>query len=310
MTNWSNAATLLERLATAHKIDYVPGLPPAPRQLRTPEGLALNCVDWAGTGEPILLLHGGTLTCHTWDLVCLAMRDSFHCVAIDLRGHGDSVWADSYTMEDYVDDVAAVIADFGWSRVHMVGMSLGGIVAAHYAATAGSRAVSLALVDVAPNVDFGAVGPMRHFIARPIADLTLDQLVEAAIDAGARGGRDRIQYRYLHMTRVGPDGKLAWRHDRTKPRDYGHLLGKLQDLNELASAITCRVLVVRGDRSRVLTDQKVAEFAARCGEGHWLTIAGAGHNVQEDEPSALAAALRDFIGATSTTVIPAKAENQ
>jgi pimeloyl-ACP methyl ester carboxylesterase len=295
MTNWSDAAMLLERLAAAHKIRYAPGLPPAPRQLQTPEGLALNCVDWAGTGEPMLLLHGGTLTCHTWDLVCLAMRDSFHCVAIDLRGHGDSAWADSYTMDAYVSDVAAVIADFGWARVHMVGMSLGGIIAAHYAATAGSRAASLAMIDVAPNVDFGAVGPMRHFMDRPIADLTLDQLVEAAIGAGARGGRERILYRYLHMTKADPDGKLAWRHDRTKPRDYGHLLGRLQDLNEIASAIACQVFVVRGDRSRVLTDEKVAEFAARCREGRWLTIAGAGHNVQEDEPLALATALEHFI---------------
>ncbi|MEA2649946.1 MAG: hypothetical protein QOG61_2381 [Candidatus Binataceae bacterium] len=291
----SDIAALLERLATAHKIHYAPGLPPASRQIRTPEGLALNCVDWAGTGEPMLLLHGGTLTCHTWDLVCLAMRDSFHCVAIDLRGHGNSAWADSYTMDAYVNDVAAVIADFGWAKVHVVGMSLGGIIAAHYAATAGSRAASLAMIDVAPNVDFGAVGPMRHFMDRPIADLTLDQLVEAAIGAGARGGRERILYRYLHMTRVGPDGKLAWRHDRTKPRDYGYFLGRLQELNELASAITCQVLVVRGDRSRVLTDEKVAEFAARCRQGQWLTIVGAGHNVQEDEPLALATTLGHFI---------------
>jgi pimeloyl-ACP methyl ester carboxylesterase len=295
MTSWSDAAALLERLATVYNIHYAPGQPPAPRQLRTPEGLALNCVDWEGSGEPMLLLHGGTLTCHTWDLVCLALRDSFHCVAVDLRGHGNSAWADSTTMDAYVSDVAAVIADFGWSRVHMVGMSLGGIIAGHYAATAGSRAASLAMIDVAPNVDFGAVGPMRHFMERPITDLTLDQLVEAAIGAGARGGRERILYRYLHMTKADPDGKLAWRHDRTKPRDYGHLLGRLQDLNELASAIACRVLVVRGDRSRVLTDEKVAEFAARCREGRWLTIAGAGHNVQEDEPLALATALEHFI---------------
>jgi pimeloyl-ACP methyl ester carboxylesterase len=229
MTRWPDAATLLERLAAAHKIRYAPGLPPVPRQLRTTEGLALNCVDWAGTGEPVLLLHGGTLTCHTWDLVCLAMRDSYRCVAVDLRGHGSSAWADSYTMDDYVSDVGAVIADFGWAKVHMVGMSLGGIIAAHYAATAGSRAASLAMIDVAPNVDFGAVGPMRDFMDRPIADLTLDQLVEAAIDAGARGGRDRILYRYLHMTKITSDGKLAWRHDRTRPRDYGHLLRRLQD---------------------------------------------------------------------------------
>jgi len=106
--------------------------------IRTAEGLSINCIDWAGTGDPILFLHGGSLTCHTWDLVCLALRDSHRCVAVDLRGHGDSAWADNYTVDAYVRDVAAVIADFGWARVHLVGMSLGGIVAAHYAASAGA----------------------------------------------------------------------------------------------------------------------------------------------------------------------------
>jgi pimeloyl-ACP methyl ester carboxylesterase len=246
-----------------------------------------------------LFLHGGALTCHTWDLVCLAMRDSFHCVAIDLRGHGESAWADNYTIEACVNDVAAIIADFGWTRVHVVGMSLGGIIAAHYAATGGARANSLAMIDVAPNVDFGAVGPARRFMERPIADLTLEQLVEEAIGASARGERDRISYRYLHMTRIGPDGKLAWRQDRTRPRDYGHVLGRLQELTDLASVIPCPVLVVRGGRSRVLTDEKVAAFAARCREAHWLTIPGAGHNVQEDEPLALATALRRFMSRQS-----------
>ena len=118
---------------------------------------------------------------------------------------------------------------------------------------------------------------MRHFMDRPIADLSLDQLVDAAVSAGARGGRERILYRYCHMTRIDPDGRLAWRQDRTRRRDYEHLLGKLADLTGLAAAIACPVLVVRGERSRVLTDEKVA---AHCCDGRWLTIAGAGHNAR------------------------------
>jgi len=209
MTHGSDTPALLERLATAHKIPYGAGLPPAPRRLPTPDGLAFNCVDWGGPGEPILFLHGGALTCHTWDLVCLAMRDSFHCVVIDLRGHGESAWADNYTIEACVNDVAAIIADFGWTRVHVVGMSLGGIIAAHYAATGGARANSLAMIDVAPNVDFGAVGPARRFMERPIADLTLEQLVEEAIGASARGERDRISYRYLQYDPDWPRRKAG-----------------------------------------------------------------------------------------------------
>ena len=62
-------------------------------------------------------------------------------------------------------------------------------------------------------------------------------------------------------TRRLPDGTLAWRNDRRRPHDYPHILAKLEELPHVASRITCPVLVVRGGRSRVLTDEKVASFA-------------------------------------------------
>jgi hypothetical protein len=57
-------------------------------------GLGFRYLDWGTKGQrPILFLHGGALTAHTWDLCCLALRDEFHCIALDQRGHGDTDWA-------------------------------------------------------------------------------------------------------------------------------------------------------------------------------------------------------------------------
>src|ERR1700739_1542703 len=52
--------------------------------------LRFRYLDW-GNEElwPLLFLHGGALTAHTWDLCCLALRDEFHCIALGHRGHGD-----------------------------------------------------------------------------------------------------------------------------------------------------------------------------------------------------------------------------
>src|SRR5262245_31387120 len=56
--------------------------------------MRLRCLDWGTRGRPpVVFLHGGGLTARTWDLVCLALRDSFHCLAPDQRGHGDSEWS-------------------------------------------------------------------------------------------------------------------------------------------------------------------------------------------------------------------------
>ena len=57
-------------------------------------GLGFRYLDWGTKGlRPILFLHGGALTAHTWDLCCLALRNDYHCMALDQRGHGDSDWA-------------------------------------------------------------------------------------------------------------------------------------------------------------------------------------------------------------------------
>jgi pimeloyl-ACP methyl ester carboxylesterase len=144
-------------------------------------------------------------------------------------------------------------------------------------------------------VDFGATAAMRDFMNQPIADLTLDELVDAAMRASARGGYEKILYRYRQLTKRTPDGHLAWRDDRRKPHDYPHIIAKLQELETIAPAIACKVLIARGALSRVWSDAKAADFAARLPDARWLAIHDAGHNVQEDNPKALADALRDFL---------------
>src|SRR5262249_43744173 len=157
-------------------------------------------------------------------------------------------WACDYTIDAHVTDVAAVIGHFGWRRVHLVGMSLGAVIAAHYAALGDARVASLTMVDVGPKPDFEATAGMRSFMAQPIAHLTLEELTDAAARIASNGGYDKILYRYMHMTCSAPDGKLMWRHDqaRRKPSDFAHVLGKLDELEALASAVKCRVLIARG----------------------------------------------------------------
>jgi pimeloyl-ACP methyl ester carboxylesterase len=293
----STTHDVLVRLAAAHGIRVPAGFAPRSRRFRTPDDLELHYLDWPGRGETLVLLHGGSLTAHTWDLVALELGADFHCVALDLRGHGESDWSESYSIPDSVRDVESLVAELG-GGVHVVGMSLGGNVAAHYAASPRTRALSLALVDVGPGVDFAATQGMREFMGRPIAELSLNELVDQAFAVSTSGGpRDKILYRYMHMTHRLPGGALAWRADRRRPHDFAHILAKLEELPELAKSMRLPVRIVRGGRSRVLTDPKVAAFAARFPNGSWALVPDAGHNVQEDAPVALARELRDFIRA-------------
>lgn len=109
-----------------------PVSPPENLSFKRADGGHLHAQRWSDTGPPVLLLHGGGQSSQTWTLCAMLLKDDFQCVALDLRGHGDSDWADDYSIQAHVEDIGCVMDQLGWSGVHVVGMSLGGVVAAHY----------------------------------------------------------------------------------------------------------------------------------------------------------------------------------
>ncbi|MGW4718339.1 alpha/beta fold hydrolase [Nocardia sp. NPDC004260] len=153
-----------------------------PREIQLSHaGCLLHGLDWGGTRSPVLLLHGGRLTAHTWDFVCLGLRGDARLVALDLRGHGDSGWSDDYSIDTLAADVVATADHLGFDRVGLVGMSLGGVVAAHVADAWPDRVDRLALIDVAPGVDFDSTQRMRAFITGLGPVRELQTVVDAAM---------------------------------------------------------------------------------------------------------------------------------
>jgi pimeloyl-ACP methyl ester carboxylesterase len=76
------------------------------------QGLRLHYVDWGNRDAPsLLLIHGGRDHCRNWDWVAERMRDRYHVVAPDLRGHGDSAWASgtNYSDINYIYDIAQLV---------------------------------------------------------------------------------------------------------------------------------------------------------------------------------------------------------
>ena len=72
------------------------------------QGLRLHFTDWGNpSAPPLILVHGGLDHSRSWDHLAQALRETFHVVAPDLRGHGESDWAtgSSYSLADHVYDL-------------------------------------------------------------------------------------------------------------------------------------------------------------------------------------------------------------
>lgn len=86
-----------------------------------------------GEGKPILFIHGWPCSHRVWDSQIHALQNEFHCVALDLRGMGQSEKADcDYTFKEFASDIRYLIRTLGLKDVTLVGWSMGVSVTMEY----------------------------------------------------------------------------------------------------------------------------------------------------------------------------------
>ena len=116
-------------------------------------GLNLHYVARGSDDAPALLFVGGIVQqCRVWDPITAALPQ-FRCVALDLRGQGDSDWTrDGYSLPNLVADIHEVADRLDLSGFGFVGHSLGARVAMAYAADQPARLRGVALSDTGPGI--------------------------------------------------------------------------------------------------------------------------------------------------------------
>lgn len=98
--------------------------------------VVINYAETGGSGTPLLLLHGATLTWHSFDEFLPTLSESWPIYACDLRGHGGSGWARSgYRVVDFASDTSSFLAHRVGEPAILIGYSLGASVAIQVAAT-------------------------------------------------------------------------------------------------------------------------------------------------------------------------------
>ena len=262
------------------------------------DDLRLHHLDWGNHGRhALLLVHGSRLHAHVWNDFSRRFKDRFHIVAVDQRGHGDSGWCSrqNYDLEDFYQDLRAVVQARQLKRFTLIGHSLGGRVSMLYAHRHPEDLERLVLVDITPgrpkgfeNADMSRVTETpspRDFASHEQAAGYLGDLL-------LRAPKHLVEESVRYGMRELSPGRYTWKYDpallhRRRPSPPG--------LWDMVSSIPTPTLLQYGSLSQVVTPElakRLAESMPRCTVER---IDDAGHALFTDQPDAFAASVERFL---------------
>ncbi len=260
--------------------------------------MRFHYLDWGGNGHPILFLHGGGINAHTWDVVCLMLRERYHCIALDQRGHGDSEWSPAidYGVATQVGDVEGFIEKLGLANPVLVGQSMGGLNSIAYAIRHSAKMKGLVVVDVGPEINSAGTQRIREFSSTPELE-SLEAFLERAVKFNPIRDPRVLRRSLFYNLRQLPTGKWSLKHDQRRASEEAWRIAADQRERLLrdVSKISCPTLIVRGGKSDVLSDDAAKRFAHMLPHARWVRVENAGHNVQGDNPRGLLDAMNPFL---------------
>jgi non-heme chloroperoxidase len=267
-------------------------------------GVRLAGERWVGgeRGDPVVLLHGGGQTRHSWARTAARLAaDGRTAIALDARGHGDSAWDPSgtYTLDDFVGDLVVFLGTLDRPAA-LVGASLGGMTALMAAAQPHTPATKLVLVDVVVSIERRGVDRIRAFMtARPDGFASLEEVADAIAAYNPHRRRPRNIDGLRKNVRQREDGRWYWHWDPRFMRidDEPQRRFDPARLREAAAAVTIPTLLVRGGQSDVVSDAGLADMLRLMPHAQVADVAAAGHMVAGDDNDVFAAALESFLDA-------------
>jgi len=276
----------------------------------TVRGLRYGVRHWGDPNAPLVFfLHGWMDSSATFQFVVDALKQSWHVIAPDWRGYGQSEWLSRpYWFPDYYADLHGILDHYAKAPVRLVGHSMGANIASTYAGLRPERVSQLVMMDfLGLALPVGTDGSQQ--LGKWLSALEVapemrgyknhEALARRLLSFNHRLTEARAAYLSESVSCVRPDGLVAmacdpW-HKIPAPTLY-----RVEDSMANWQRITAPVLMLMADQGfvhqRFGSDPVEMQRRLDCFKDRQVvTICDAGHNVQHDQPEQVAAALERFL---------------
>lgn len=257
---------------------------------RTAQGPGIAYAE-RGQGETLIFLHGIGGNRRNWDGELQHFGRAYRAVAMDFRGYGDSdAIEDGFEFTDFVSDVTRVLDTLGVQKAHVVGLSMGGLVAQALYGRVPERIASLALV-ACRAADEPVLPPARReaFIRERLEPLRAGGSEALAVSLapkllGSTASADARDQVMASLRKVRPDA-------------YFKIMEARMRVAPMLDPGTVRVptLVVGSDEDQVAPLEQMRALAAAIPGARLKEIRSAGHLINLEKPREFQLALEDFL---------------
>lgn len=259
-------------------------------QCLSPSGMhRMAYVEWGARDNPNVLVcaHGLTRVGRDFDRLGRSLADRYRVVCPDVVGRGRSDWLrepNGYALPQYVADMVTLIARLGVESVHWLGTSMGGLIGLTLAGQPGSPIKRLVINDVGPRVNPDGIARIGDYVGKPIRFATLDAAIDyiTLISLGF-GLRSRDEWREITQSVLKSDGDgFILHYDPRLALPLKAMTPQIAAASEAAlwklyDQIECPTLIVRGEKSDLLSRETAAEMAQRGPRAKLIEFPGVGH---------------------------------
>ena len=241
-----------------------------------------------GEGPPVLLLHGLGSSSADWEYQLPALTPHYRVYTLDMRGHGRSQPSrKGYSIPTFAADTLAFIEQKGLTRPHIVGLSMGGMIAFQLAVMQPGAAASLTIVNSGPEVVARSLADFRMAAKR----LLLAHLLPMSVMAR---GLARLLFPRPDQAALRATFLQRWKTNRRRP-----YLASLRaivgwSVRQQLAQIHCPVLAISADHDYTPVADKQA-WVEQLPDARLEVVSDSRHATPVDQPAAFNQLLLDFL---------------
>ncbi len=246
-----------------------------------------------GAGQPLLLIHGLGYARWGWEPALPALAERFDVILFDNRGIGESdAPPGPYTVADMAEDAVRVLDEAGVERAHVVGTSLGGMVAQELALSRPERVDRLVLACTTPGGSKSY--PMPETTVALLAEaatlepaVALRRFVENALTPATVAARPEIVERIMAHRLATAQAPAAWAAQASA--------GATFDAYERLGSLAAPTLVQHGSEDVVVDPQNGDLLVRLLPDARLLVFPATGHLFFWEETARFVASVASFL---------------